>query len=103
MYAVFQHLKTNKRKSLVSQFEATSDAQSIYRELMKHALNSTAAQLSGDTLLQYITTTLYPGTWRVASHAFVLHWKEQNMKYEKLVLEAIPPKEKAPFVTERCW
>jgi hypothetical protein len=45
MNAVLQeHLKTDKGKSLVSQFEATRDAQSIYRELMKHALSSTAAQ-----------------------------------------------------------
>jgi hypothetical protein len=56
--AVFEeHLKTSKGKSLVSQYEETHDAQSIYRELKKHALSSTAAQLSGDTLLQYITTT----------------------------------------------
>jgi hypothetical protein len=94
MYAVLQeHLKTDKGKSLVSQFEATRDAQSIYRELMKHALRSTAAQMSGDTLIQYITTTQYPGTWRGTSHDFVLHWKEQIMKYEKLKLEAFPPKQ----------
>jgi hypothetical protein len=49
MYAVFEvHLKTSKGKSLVSQCEETHDAQSIYRELKKHALRSTAAQLSGD-------------------------------------------------------
>jgi hypothetical protein len=61
---------------------------------MKHALSSTAAQLSGDTLLQYITKTQYPGTCRGTSHAFVLHWKEQIMKYEKFELEAFPPKQK---------
>jgi hypothetical protein len=61
---------------------------------VKHALSSTAAQLSGDTLLQYVTTTQYPGTWRGTSHGFVLHWKEQVMKQEKLELEALPPKQK---------
>jgi hypothetical protein len=61
---------------------------------MKHALSSTAAQLSGDTLLKYITITQYPGTWQGTSHAFLLHWKEQIMKYEKLKLEAFPPKQK---------
>jgi hypothetical protein len=50
--------------------------------------------LSGDTLLEYITTTQYPGTWRGTSHAFLLHWKEQIMKYEKLELEEFPPKQK---------
>jgi hypothetical protein len=63
MYAALQeHLKTDKGESLVSPFEATRDTQSIYQELMKHALSSTAAQLSGDTVLQNITTTRYPGT-----------------------------------------
>jgi hypothetical protein len=38
MYAVFQeHLKTDKGKSLVSQFEAACEVQSIYQELAKHA------------------------------------------------------------------
>jgi hypothetical protein len=61
---------------------------------MKHALSSTAAQLSGDMLLQYITTTQYPGTWRGTSHAFVLHWKELIVKYELLELNEFPPKQK---------
>jgi hypothetical protein len=95
MYAVLEdHLKTDKGKSLVSHYELSRDAQSIYRELKKHALNSTAAQLSGDTLLQYITTARFPGSWRGTSYGFVLHWKEQIMRYEKLDLEPFPPKQK---------
>jgi len=87
-------LKTDKGKLLVSQYEATRNAQNIYCDLKKHALSSTAAQLSGDTLLQYITTTRYPGTWRGTSYAFVLHWKEQVLKYEKLELEPFGAKQK---------
>ena len=95
MYAVLEdHLKTDKGKSLVSHYETTRDAQSIYRELKKHALSSTAAQLSGDTLLQYITTARYPGNWRGTAYGFVLHWKEQIMKYEKLELEPFGDKQK---------
>ena len=95
MYAVLEsHLKTDKGKSLVSQYEATRDAQKIYRDLKKHALGSTAAQLSGDTLLQYITTSRFPGNWRGSSYGFVLHWKEQVMRYEKLELEEFPPRQK---------
>jgi len=95
MYAVLEeHLKTDTGKSLVSQYELTRDAQSIYRELKKHALNSTAAQLSGDTLLQYITTARFPGAWRGTAHSFVLHWKEQVAKYERLEVEDFPPKQK---------
>jgi hypothetical protein len=55
MYAVLEeHFKIDK--GLVRQYEFTRNAQKIYAELKKHALNLTAAQLSGDTLLQYITT-----------------------------------------------
>jgi hypothetical protein len=61
---------------------------------MKHELSSTAAQLSGDTLLQYITTTQYSTTFCGTSHIFVLHWKEHIMKYEKVESEVFPPKQK---------
>jgi hypothetical protein len=51
MFAVMaDHLTTDKGKSLASQYEGTRDAQSIYRELVKHALASTSAWLSGDDL-----------------------------------------------------
>ena len=74
MYAVFEdHLKTDTGKSLVSTFENTRDAQSIYTELVKHAKSSTAAQISGDSLLIYITSARFPGDWRGTSHGFVLH------------------------------
>jgi ABC-type sulfate transport system permease component len=69
------HLKTNKGKLLVSHYKLSRDAQSIYSELKTHALNSTAAQLSGDTLFQCITTVRFPGSWRGNSYGFVLHWK----------------------------
>ena len=87
MYAVYEeHLKTVTGKSLVSRYELTHDAQSIYKELKKHDKSSTAAQLSGDTLLKYVTSTRYPGNWRGTSYAFVLHWKVQVAQYEKLDL-----------------
>jgi hypothetical protein len=95
MYAVLEeHLKTDKGKSLVSENESTHDAQSIYRELKKNSRSSTAAQISGDTMLQYITTARYPGNWRGTLHSFVLHWKERIIQYEKLELEDFPPKQK---------
>jgi hypothetical protein len=78
--AVFEEkLKTDKGKSLVSAYESTRDAQAIYKELTKHAKSSTAAQLSGDNLLKYITSARCPGNWRGTSYSFVLHWKEQVM------------------------
>jgi hypothetical protein len=57
MYAFLEeHLQTDKGKSLVSQYEEDHNAKKIYCDLKKHALGSTASQLSGDTLLKYITT-----------------------------------------------
>jgi hypothetical protein len=51
-----REIKSEKGKSLISKFEEKRDAQSVYFELEKQALGSTAAQLSGDMQLQYITT-----------------------------------------------
>ena len=77
MFAVMEEkLKLGKGKSLISKYEETRNAQSVYLELKKHALASTAAQLSGDTLMQYITTARYPGTWRGNLFNFVLNFKE---------------------------
>jgi hypothetical protein len=84
----------------VSRFEATRDAQRIYKELKKHALGSAAAQLSGDTLLQYITATRLPENWRGIAYGFSFNWKEQVMKYEKLELEDFP---QVTDATKRCW
>jgi hypothetical protein len=55
MYVVFEEkLKKDKGKLLVIAYNSKHNAQSIYKELIKHAKVSTAAQLSGDTLLKYI-------------------------------------------------
>jgi hypothetical protein len=41
---------------------------------------------------------LFPGNWRGTSYDFVLHWKEQVMKYEKLELKPFPLKQKLLMV-----
>jgi hypothetical protein len=65
MYAVFEDkLKTNKGILLISIHDTTRDDQRIYKEFVKQATSSTAAQLYGDTLLKRITTARYPCTWR---------------------------------------
>jgi hypothetical protein len=81
IYAVLEdHLKTDKGKSLVSHYELSRDAQSIYSELKKYAVNSTAAQLPGDKLLQYIKSARFPGSWRGTSYGFVLHMEGTDYK-----------------------
>jgi hypothetical protein len=82
MYAVMEeHLHTDKG-SLVSNYEANNDAQSIYQEIKKHGTSSTAAWVAGDTLMKSIINARYPSEWRGTSFGFVLHWKEQLAKYE---------------------
>jgi hypothetical protein len=99
MYAVLEEpLKTDKGKSLVSQFEQEHDAQYIYRELKKHVLALNATQLSGWHFVTVDSAAQYPGDWRGTSFAFVLHWKEQVMKYEKLELEDFPPRQKLSLI-----
>jgi hypothetical protein len=95
MFLVLQEkLKSEKGPSLVNDYENIQDAHSVFAALKKHAKKSTVVHLSGDQLLQHITSDCYPGSWQGTSYAFVLHWKYQVMKYEKLELEAIPPKQK---------
>jgi hypothetical protein len=95
MYAIMeQHLKTDKGKLLVSKYEVNNDAQSIYSELKKHGMSSTAAWLAGDMLIKYIINAKYPGEWRGTTFGFVLHWQERLTKYKELDLEISPPKQK---------
>jgi hypothetical protein len=95
MYSVFEEkLKSDEGKSLVQDYKDSRDAQALYTALKRHAKQSTAAHISGDTLLKYITSARFPGNWRGTAYLFVLHWKEQVSYYKKLELEDIPPKQK---------
>jgi hypothetical protein len=95
MYTAFEEkLWKDKGNSLVIAYESKRDTQSIYKELTKHSKSSTAAQLSGDTLLKYVTSVQYPVNWHGKSYAFVLHWNKQGMHYKELDLENVPPKQK---------
>jgi hypothetical protein len=85
---------TYKDKSLVRQFKSTLDAQGIYRELKKHVLSLIEAKLLGDTLLQDIKKTRFPQNWNGEAYDFVLHWKQQDMRYEALAIEENAPKQK---------
>jgi hypothetical protein len=95
IYSVFEEkLKCNKGKSLVQDYDDTRYAQALYASLKRHAKQSTAAHISGDTLLKHITSERFPGNWRGTAYYFVLHWKEQVSYYDKLEIEDIPPKQK---------
>ena len=90
IYSVFDDcLKTDVGKSLVRTYEATYNAQAIYKELKAHATESTQATLDTDELLTYITSTkLSKGQWRGTHHEFILHWCDQLRKYEGMINKA---------------
>jgi hypothetical protein len=58
---IFMYVVMEEHPSLVSKYEVDNDAQSIYCELKKHGMSSTAAWLAGDMLMKYIINASYPG------------------------------------------
>jgi hypothetical protein len=80
---VEENLKSNKGKSLVQDYKDTCDASALYTALKRHAKQSTAAHISSDTLLKYITSASFPSNWRGKAYSFVLHWKEKVSYYKK--------------------
>jgi hypothetical protein len=82
MYAIYEE---KLREIAVNNHENTWDAQTIYADLKLHTMQS-AAHISGDSLLTYVTSACFPGKWQGTAYAFVLHWKEQVSQYEKLEL-----------------
>jgi hypothetical protein len=88
MYAVLVNtLKTDQGQSCVRKFATTSDAQSIYRDVVEHNLKSTKASISAGKSLAYVTcTTIGEGSdWRGTTEAFIHHWQDQVRLYETLV------------------
>ena len=88
MYSVFvRTLLTDQGKAFVRQYEATHDAQKIYKDISAYALKSTKANIDASRILSYITSVrLGDGTsWRGSTHSFILHWQDQVRLYETQV------------------
>jgi hypothetical protein len=76
-------LLTDKGKALVQKYEASSDAQSVYKELVEHSMKSTKASIDKSDLLQYITAAhIGDGSYESTTHSFILHWQDCIRKYE---------------------
>jgi len=91
MYAVFvQHVATDEGKTLVRQHISDFDAQTIYKELVEYHLNSMHAEMTGDSILQFLTSfklgiTPWKGKTTVS---FVTYFLEQLRLYNELQLSA---------------
>ena len=87
MYAVFEKcVQTDVGQDIVREHTTDSDAQAVYQKLCKHALRSTKASLSSQSLLTYITSVrLGDGKWKGTYHSFLVNWKNQIRLYENMV------------------
>lgn len=87
VYAVFElTLQTDQGKAFVREHAKDGNAQKIYKKLVAHYQNSTAAAVDSEQYLQYITTAkLGDGTWNGSNESFILHWKDQLRRYENLI------------------
>ena len=86
MYTVFNHcILTDNGKTIVRKHAAKMDAQKAYVDLLAHAKSSTAAEVSADGMLGFITTAKSDSTWNGTTEGFLLHWAEQVHKYNELI------------------
>ena len=87
MYKVFvSTLYTNYGKTLVREYEATFDAQSIYKKLVISATKSVKADVeAGDLVTKITTTRLSADEWSSNREAFLLFWHDQVRRHRLLV------------------
>jgi hypothetical protein len=77
MFAVLEStVKTDRGKAIVRYYEATSDAQKVYKDLSEHHLKSTKALMDSSDILSYISSVrLGSGDWKGTTEAFITHWQ----------------------------
>ena len=91
MFAVFQRsLKTDKSQSILCNV-ADKNAQRIWAAVKTHMIDSTAAQLDEDELLQHIINSwIDDGKWCGSNCGYILNWLEQVCLHHETSVEAIP-------------
>ena len=86
VYAVLNTcVLTDTGKEYVREHESDFDAQAVYYKLVSYARKSTAAQLTIDRLVEYLTTARLNSGWKGSSVGFLLHWHEQFRLLEELL------------------
>jgi len=82
-------IKTSMGQSLFREYQPVFDAQSIYKGLCDHALNSTGADIDASDILTYLSTIkLGVGKWKGSTKDFILHFQNQARKYNSYVDKA---------------
>ena len=76
-------LQTDKGKDIIRKYQATRDAQRVYKEFKDHCEKSTKASIDRDAILTYLTTArLGDGNWKGSTTSFILHWVDKVRSYE---------------------
>jgi hypothetical protein len=83
VYPIFlDKLKTDVGISITLKY-TNGDAHSIYKDLVKHYEASTAAQLTGDALLAYLTSAKFGEVhFDGGTVQFILHWQKQLLLFD---------------------
>lgn len=77
---------TDKGKAILRKYEATSNAQMAYADLLDHHLKSTKASMSSSTILSYLSSTkITDGNWHGTTEGYILNWQDKVRLYERLV------------------
>jgi hypothetical protein len=76
---------TDQGNSFVRKHEKDFNAQAVYRKLVEHVQQSTAAELIKDDIVEYLTTMKLDSRWRGTTEGFILHWQEQFRLLEEMI------------------
>ena len=94
MFSVFNaNLQTDIGETIVRRHLATTDAQSVWRELSEHMRTSAKGASEKRRLTQYVTNTVLDDNFKGTTEQFVLHFNEQFRQLDEISddSEKLPP------------
>ena len=93
LFSVFNaNLQTDMGKTIVRRHLASTDAQSVWKELSEHMRTSSKGSSEKRRLTQYVTNTVLDDNFKGTTEQFVLHFNEQFRQLEaSTYCEAYPP------------
>ena len=94
MFSVFNaNLQTDMGKTIVRRHLASTDAQSVWKELSEHMRTSSKGASEKRRLTQYVTNTVLDDNFKGTTEQFVLHFNEQFRQLDEISedSEKLPP------------
>ena len=94
MFSVFNtNLQTDMGKTIIRRHLASTDAQTVWKELSEHMRTSSKGASEKRRLTQYVTNTVLDDNFKGTTEKFVLHFDEQFRQFEEISEddERLPP------------